>query len=110
VSTKLVAVRLLTVMSAVGATPPLFSMSVTREDRELTVDPKLLKFEIKGYRVSLCPFDQQSQLIWRVLPLPRMGWAESGVWQRRFRMMRGVNCVCTRLKMPDPSGPGAVTK
>ena len=42
------AVRLLTVMSAVGATPPLFSRVVTRESMLLTVVPKLLKFAIRG--------------------------------------------------------------
>ena len=48
VSTKPVAVRLLTVMSAAGATPPLFSRVVTRESMLLTVAPKLLKVATKG--------------------------------------------------------------
>ena len=68
VSRKAVAVRLLTVRSAVGSTPGLFSRSVTRW-------PRLLKFAMRGAGVRLAdwPLDQQSQLIWRVLPLPRMG-------------------------------------
>ena len=47
-STKPVAVRLLTVMSAAGATPPLFSRVVTPESMLLTVAPKLLKVATKG--------------------------------------------------------------
>ena len=60
--------------------------------------------------MSLWPLDQQSQEICRVLPLPRMGWAERGVWQSRFRMMLGVNWVWAKLKIPPPSAPGVVTK
>ena len=62
VSTKLVAVRLLTVRSAVGAMPPLFSRAVsrpsiagtsdsrvlTRPSMDVTVLPRLLKFAMRG--------------------------------------------------------------
>ena len=52
VSRKLVAVRLLTVRAAVGATPPLFSRAVThvltRPSMEVTVLPRELKFATKG--------------------------------------------------------------
>ena len=102
VSTKL-AVRLLTVRSAMGSTPGAFSRSVTRWPREL-------KFAINGYLPSDWPFDQQSQLSCRVEPLPRMGWAESGVWRKRLRTTTGVNWVWTRLKMPPPSAPGVFGK
>ena len=69
-----------------------------------------LKVATRGYLVSDWPLLQQSQEIWRVLPLPRMGCAESGVWHSRFRMILGVNCVWMRLKIPPPSAPGATEK
>ena len=45
-----------------------------------------------------------------MLPLPRMGWAERGVWHSKLLMLLGVRCVCTRLTMPPPSVPRSVTK
>ena len=69
-----------------GSTPGAFSRSVTRWPREL-------KLAINGYLPSDWPFLQQSQLSCRVLPLPRMGWQESGVWHSRLRMTTGVKWV-----------------
>ena len=45
-----------------------------------------------------------------MLPLPRMGWAERGVWHSKLLMLLGVRCVCARLTMPPPSVPRSVTK
>ena len=84
VSTKLVAVRLLTVKSAVGATPPLFSKVVRRLSMEVTVEPRLLKVATRGYRESDWPLLQQSQEICRVDPFPSMGCADRRLWHRRF--------------------------
>ena len=77
---------LLTVMSAVGATPQLFSRVVTRELMLLTVEPKLLKFAMRGYRASDWPLDQQSQEMQRrpnVDPLPRMAGQRGAFWQSK---------------------------
>ena len=45
-----------------------------------------------------------------MLPLPRMGWAESGVWHNRLLMILGMKASCTMEKMPLPSGKGSLTK
>ena len=73
--------------------------------------PKLLKLAIRGYRVSDWPLLQQSQLIWRVLPLPRMGWADSGVWHKQVPdNARECTAFARGCRCPLPSAPGAVTK
>ena len=65
---------------------------------DVTVLPSELKLATKGYLPSDWPLDQQSQLICRVEPLPRMGWQESGVWHSKFRITTGVNWVWTVRK------------
>ena len=108
-STKLVAVMLLTVMSAVGATPQLFSRVVTRELMLLTVEPKLLKFAMRGYRASDWPLDQQSQEMQR-RPVAQDGWAERGVLAEQVRMILGGELGLDQIEDPAALCTGAVDK
>ena len=114
VSTKVVAVRLLTVRSAVGATPPLFSRAVIDgadvrlQGAHAAVDGRHRAAEgvegghqgVAAVALGLAPavrLDLDDAAVAQDHP------PASGGLKSRLRMKFGVNCSWTRWKRPLPS-------